>query len=212
MFVSAYFSILDGNNPKSHPNALLISRFWVPRLLPESKIQRERGFSPPRRASRASQKRGDFPPPTPDTPSVPSAPSPIERPAGATRRRRGTPAPPPRSSCCRAALPPCCCRAARPPLLLHPAVTPPPASPAAAPLAHARPATLADDLRRRNALSGLGKCHPQTRAFRFPTPEAGPAAEGCRRQRRTRRRSPRPRTTSALLPRRRPPLLPLRRG
>ena len=44
--------------------------------------------------------------------------------------------------------------------------------------AHARPATLADDLRRRNALSGLGKCHPQTRAFRFPTPEAGPAAEG----------------------------------
>ena len=95
--------------------------------------------------------------------------------------------------------------------------------------AHARPATLADDLRCRNALSGLGKCHPhraraaaaavlastavadtelergrpspssssspsptspsraagfqngghpQTRAFRFPTPEAGPAAEG----------------------------------
>ena len=117
VFVSAYFSILDGNNPKSHPNALLISRFWVPRLLPESRIQRERGFSPPRRASRASQKRGYFPPPTPDTPSVPSARSPIERPAGAIRRRRGTPAPPPRSSCCRAALPPCCCRAARPPLL-----------------------------------------------------------------------------------------------
>ena len=74
MFVSAYNQILDGNNPKSHPNGLLISRLCESRLLPKSRIQRERGILPTASPESRTPEASGF---SPDTPG-PRAP-PVER-------------------------------------------------------------------------------------------------------------------------------------
>ena len=60
LFVSAYKRILDENNRKAHPNALIILRFLEPLLTSKARKQREPRFSPPAPKTRVAHKRRDF--------------------------------------------------------------------------------------------------------------------------------------------------------